>query len=79
MPGSRLPICPREKLMEEKPDIVLILPWNWADEIARQISFVKEYGGELVTLIPELKKISQCIPLYPLNVLIEILINLHAI
>ncbi len=56
LPGSRLPICPREKLMEEKPDIVLILPWNWADEIARQISFVKEYGGELVTLIPELKK-----------------------
>lgn len=56
LPGSRLPICPREKLVEEKPDIVLILPWNWADEIVHQIGFVKQYGGELVTLIPKLKK-----------------------
>lgn len=56
LPGSRLPICPREKLVEEKPDIVLILPWNWADEIVRQIGFVKQYGGELVTLIPKVKK-----------------------
>lgn len=56
LPGSRIPIYPREKLMEEKPDIVLILPWNWADAIAPQLDFVKRYGGEIITLIPELRK-----------------------
>lgn len=56
LPGSRIPIYPREKLFEEKPDIVLILPWNWAGEIVRQLNCVKQYGGELVTLIPKVKK-----------------------
>lgn len=56
LPGSRIPIYPRNKIQEEKPDIILILPWNWADEIVQQLSFIKEYGGELVTLIPQLKK-----------------------
>lgn len=56
LPGSRIPIYPREKLLEEKPDIVLILPWNWAEEIAGQLGFVRQYGGEIVTLIPEVKK-----------------------
>lgn len=56
LPGSRIPICSREKLLETKPDIVLILPWNWADEIVQQLDFVKQYGGELVTLIPEKRK-----------------------
>lgn len=55
LPGSRIPICSREKLLEARPDIVLILPWNWADEIVGQLDFVKQYGGELVTLIPERK------------------------
>lgn len=56
LPGVRIPIFPPQKLMEEKPDIVLILPWNWADEIVKKLAFVKEYGGELVTLIPQIKK-----------------------
>lgn len=56
LPGSRIPIYAREKLAEEKPDIVLILPWNWAGDIVPQLDFVKEYGGEIITLIPTLKK-----------------------
>ena len=56
LPGSRIPIYPREKLLAEKPDIVLILPWNWAEEIAGQLGSVRQYGGEIVTLIPEVRK-----------------------
>lgn len=56
LPGSRIPIYAREKLVEERPDIVLILPWNWAGDIVPQLDFVKEYGGEIITLIPTLKK-----------------------
>lgn len=56
LPGSRIPICSRKRLRMEKPDIVLILPWNWAETIVSQLGFVKEYGGELVTLVPEWKK-----------------------
>ena len=56
LPGARIPICSRERLLEAKPDIVLILPWNWADEIVQQLDFVKQRGGDLVTLIPKLKK-----------------------
>lgn len=56
LPGSRIPICSRGRLLEEKPDIVVILPWNWAEEIVHQLAMVQQYGGELVTLIPRLKK-----------------------
>lgn len=56
LPGSRIPIYAREKLVRERPDIVVILPWNWADVIVPQLEFVRDYGGEIVTLIPKVKK-----------------------
>ena len=54
MPGSRIPIKTPEKLQEYKPDYVLILPWNIADEIKHQLSFIREWGGQFVTAIPTL-------------------------
>lgn len=56
MPGAHIPIYPLEKLLDDKPDIVAILAWNWTDEILNKISFIKNYGGKAVTFIPEIKE-----------------------
>lgn len=55
MPGSRIPIVNEERLKEEKPDYVLILPWNLKTEIYNQLSYVKTWGGKFVTAIPQLE------------------------
>jgi SAM-dependent methyltransferase len=52
-PGTRIPILPPEAIREARPDYVLILPWNLKDEIARQASYVREWGGRFVVPIPE--------------------------
>ena len=53
LPGTHIPIFSPEKIMEAKPDYVLILPWNFKEEIMAQISYVREWGGRLVVPIPE--------------------------
>ncbi|MFA6217329.1 MAG: class I SAM-dependent methyltransferase [Candidatus Omnitrophota bacterium] len=55
LPGSHIPIENPEKIKETKPDYVLILPWNIKEEIMEQMSFIREWGGEFVTAIPQLK------------------------
>jgi hypothetical protein len=52
-PGTRIPICPPERIRETKPDYVLILPWNLKDEIMQQMAFIGEWGGQFVVPIPE--------------------------
>jgi SAM-dependent methyltransferase len=52
-PGTRIPILAPEAIREARPDYVLILPWNLKDEIARQASYVREWGGRFVVPIPE--------------------------
>lgn len=53
LPGTHIPIFSPEKIMEAKPDYVLILPWNFKEEIIAQISYVCEWGGRFVVPIPE--------------------------
>lgn len=55
LPGSGLRVLPPERLREERPDYVLVLPWNLADEIGREIAFVADWGGRLVRAVPELR------------------------
>jgi 2-polyprenyl-3-methyl-5-hydroxy-6-metoxy-1,4-benzoquinol methylase len=52
LPGTRIPIRPPEAILEEKPDYVLILPWNLRDEIAAQMSCIRAWGGRFVVPIP---------------------------
>jgi SAM-dependent methyltransferase len=53
-PGTRIPILPPEQIAADKPDYVLVLPWNLRAELVEQLSFVHDWGGRLVFPIPEL-------------------------
>ncbi|WP_053207295.1 class I SAM-dependent methyltransferase [Jiangella muralis] len=55
LPGTHIPVHPVERLAEEKPDYVLILPWNLRTEIAAQLEYVREWGGQLVVALPSLE------------------------
>lgn len=54
MPGSHIPILPPSAIKEQKPDFVVILPWNIADEVMMQNNFIRGWGGKFVTAVPEL-------------------------
>ena len=54
LPGSRIPIVAEDRIRAEKPDYIIILPWNIADEIEAQLSYAREWGAKLVRAIPEL-------------------------
>jgi hypothetical protein len=54
-PGTRIPILPPERIAEDRPDFVLVLPWNLRDELVEQLAYVRDWGGSLVFPIPELE------------------------
>jgi hypothetical protein len=54
LPGSRIPVVAETRLREDRPDFVMILPWNLHDEIAAQISYIRDWNGRLVTFVPNL-------------------------
>jgi hypothetical protein len=56
-PGTHIPIFSPEKILETKPDYVLILPWNFKDEIVRQMAAIRSWGGRFVVPIPEVQVI----------------------
>jgi hypothetical protein len=55
LPGTHIPIFPPERIKETRPDYVLILPWNLRDEIVKQLSYIREWGGRFVVPIPRVE------------------------
>lgn len=55
LPGTRIPIYQPDKIKKTKPDYLIILPWNLKDEIMEQMAHIRDWGGQFVTLIPDVK------------------------
>ncbi|QLG87391.1 methyltransferase domain-containing protein [Chitinibacter bivalviorum] len=58
LPGSRIPVYAPDAIFEHRPDYLLILPWNIQDEIMAEMSTIREWGGQFVCAIPEVKILS---------------------
>lgn len=56
MPGSHIPILPPSAIAERKPDIIVILPWNIADEVRVQLAPARAWKAHFVTAVPALQK-----------------------
>jgi len=52
-PGMHIPVVPVERLLEDRPDYVLLIAWNFAAEIIRQLDSYRRAGGRFVLPIPE--------------------------
>jgi hypothetical protein len=55
LPGSRIPIVAPALLRERRPDYLLLLPWNLADELVEQCGYIREWGGRFVIAVPTLR------------------------
>jgi SAM-dependent methyltransferase len=53
LPGTHVPIHHPDRIREARPDYLLILPWNFKDEIMQQMAYIREWGGRFVVPIPQ--------------------------
>jgi SAM-dependent methyltransferase len=53
-PGTRIPIHDPAQIDKDRPDVVLALPWNLETELAEQLAYITEWGGQLVVPLPTL-------------------------
>jgi len=55
MPGSRIPTKDENYLKNDRPDYVVILPWNLKQEVMCQLEYIREWDGKFVVAVPELE------------------------
>jgi SAM-dependent methyltransferase len=55
LPGTHIPIHRPEKIKETRPDYVMILAWNLKDEVMGQMRYIRDWGGQFVVPIPEVR------------------------
>jgi SAM-dependent methyltransferase len=56
LPGTRIPIVSDDSIRRERPDYVVVLPWNIREEVMLDLAYVREWGGRFVTAIPQLRE-----------------------
>ncbi len=54
LPASHIPVVNENHLQQEKPEYVIIFPWNLKDEITKQLAYIKGWNAQFVISIPEL-------------------------
>lgn len=57
MPGSRISIVDERRIPQEKPDYIVILPWNLKAEVMKQLEYIRQWGGKFVIAVPHLEVI----------------------
>jgi hypothetical protein len=55
LPGTHIPIKHPEVLEQDRPDYILILPWNLKEEIVQQLAHAREWGARFVVPIPQVQ------------------------
>jgi hypothetical protein len=53
VPGVGIPIVAVEQLFADRPDAILVLPWNLRDEILAELAPLREQGTRLIVPLPE--------------------------
>ena len=54
-PGARIPVQHPDRIATDRPDYVLVLPWNLRDELTAQLGYIGRWGGQLVFPVPRLE------------------------
>lgn len=54
LPGSHIPVIHPDRIKDMKPDFIIIVPWNLKDEIIKQHSYIRDWGGKFVTTTPQI-------------------------
>jgi hypothetical protein len=57
LPGTHIPIKHPDQIRIDKPDYIIILPWNIKEEIMKQLSFIHTWGGRFIIPIPRVEVI----------------------
>ncbi|UEG49049.1 class I SAM-dependent methyltransferase [Ferruginibacter lapsinanis] len=55
LPASHIPVVDETKIKSEKPDFVVIFPWNIKEEVIQKLAYIKDWGGKFVIAIPDLQ------------------------
>jgi len=55
LPGVHIPVFSEEKIRSDRPDYIVILPWNLKEEITAQLNYIRDWGGAFVVAVPQLE------------------------
>ena len=58
LPGSHIPIRHPDAIRQTRPDYVLVLPWNWKEEIIAEFSYIRDWGGRFIIPVPKVEVIA---------------------